>query len=327
MAATVRMRANKRTGSLGGVRVEHRFAAEDTDRNNDRHQSQRENDQVLADLQYGLLKMTDGVRLLHQFRRLAEVSVGAGGIDQGADFTTTHDRTGKHRVARFARGGQGLSRQRGLIHRHLVAFQKASIRWYDVSQPQADDVARHQLACRRVDPLAIALHSGLDRQPGLQGVDGVAGLAFFPESHHGVANKQEEDDAEILPVPDRGRQNHRHFNHPRDGAPEVGEEFQDRIGLLFFDLVRPILGQPLQRLGLSEAVRRRPQFLLHFRHGQGFQIVLRIGLRFGSLPIGPRHRLRVGCLGLIDMGCHDGYPFSFVFATGLVSWGILAPAH
>ena len=159
------------------------------DGNNHRHQSHREDDQVIADLQNGLLKMADGVRLLHQLRRLAEVGVRARGIDQCADFTLADDRTGKHRLAGFARGGQRLSRQRGLIHLHRVAVQQARIRRHDVAQAQADDVARHQLTRRRGDPLPIPFHPGLDRQLGLQGVDGVARLVFFPESDHGVGKE------------------------------------------------------------------------------------------------------------------------------------------
>ena len=245
--------------------------------------------------------MADGVRLLHQLRRLAEVGVRARGIDQRADFALANDRTGKHRLAGFARGGQRLSRQRGLIHLHRIAVQQARIRRHNVAQAQTDDVARHQLTRRRSDPLPIAFHPGLDRQLGLQGGDGVARLAFFPESDHGVGNKQKEDDEKIRPVPDHARQNHRRFDHPRDGTPKIGEEFQERIGFLFFNLVRPILGQPFLRLGLTEAVRRRPQFLLHFRHGKGFQIVLGLGLP-GSIR----------SLGLVGIGFHDGY--SPVFA-------------
>ena len=76
-------------------------------------------------------------------------------------------------------------------------------------------------------------------------------LTFFPESDHGVGNKQKEDDKKIRPVPDHARENHRHFDHPRNGTPKIGEEFQERIGFLFFNLVRPILGQPFLRLGLT----------------------------------------------------------------------------
>ena len=223
--------------------------------------------------------MADGVRLLHQLRRLAEVGVGARGINDCADFTLTNDRTGKHGLARFALGGQRLACERGLIHLHRVAVQQACIGRHNVAQTHADDVAGHQLTRRRGDPLPIPFHAGLDRQAGLQGGNGVARLAFFPESDDGVANKQKEDDAKILPVPDHARQNDRNLDHPRDGAPKIGEEFEERIGLLFFNLVGPVLGQPFLRLGLTEALRRRPKFLLHLRHGQGFQIVVSVGLR------------------------------------------------
>ena len=202
--------------------------------------------------------MADGVRLLHQLRRLAEVGV----------------RPWHRPVRRFRPGGRSTPKtppppglrsagkdfacQRGLIHLHRVAGKQARIRRHNIAQSQADDVAWHHLARRRGDPLSITLHPGLDRQFGLQGSDGVARLVFFPESDDGVGNQQEEDDEEIRPVPDRTRQNHRYFDHPWDGTPKIAEEFQERVGFPFFDLVRPILGQPFLRLGLSEPVRRRP---------------------------------------------------------------------
>ena len=159
------------------------------------------------------------------------------------------------------------SRQRGLIDRNLVAFQQTRVRRHDVAQTQADDIARHQFLAGWRDPLSITLHPGLDRQPGLQGIDGVACLAFFPESDRGIGQKQNEDDDKVRPMPGYRRQDHRHFDHPRDGTPEIAEEFQELIGLFFFDLVGPILGEPLLRLGLSEAFRRRAQLFLYFWQG------------------------------------------------------------
>ena len=53
-------------------------------------------------------------------------------------------------------------------------------------------------------------------------------------------------------------------------TPKIGEEFQKRIGLFIFNLIGPILGQALLRLGLTEAIRRRTQLFLHVWHGQGF---------------------------------------------------------
>ena len=272
---------NRRNGQHQGELQggEDRVAAENRDGNDRRDQHQRENDQVVADLQHRLLKMADGVRLLHQLRGLAEIGIRAGRIDQGTDFTLAKNRTGEHRLTRFTHGGQGLSGQRRLIHFHRVAVQQARIGRHDVAQAQSDDVARHQLARRGVDPLAVTFDAGLDRQLGLKSLDGVARRVFFPESDHGVGQQQNQDDAEVRPMPVYRRKDHGGFDHPRDGPPEISEEFQQRIGLLFLYHVRPILAQPLCRLGLGEAVRRRAQFLLHFRQGQGFQVVLRIGLR------------------------------------------------
>jgi hypothetical protein len=98
--------------------------------------------------------------------------------------------------------GQGFAGQRRLVHLDRIARQQARVRRHNVTQPQPDDVARHQFRGIRVGPLPIAFHLGLDRQFGLQSGDGVARLVFFPESHHGVGNKQKEDDEKVQPVPD-----------------------------------------------------------------------------------------------------------------------------
>ena len=164
---------------------------------------------------------------------------------------------------------------------------------------------------------------------GLQGGDGVARLVFFPEPDHGVGQKQNQDDAEVRPMPGDRRQDHRRFDHPRDRAPEIAEEFQQLVGLLFLDLVGPVLGQPFLRLGLAEAVRRRPQFLLDLRQRQSFQIVLRIGFRarlrrgFGfSLRLGFSFGLRDGSLGLVGFGIRHGRSFCLCYAAGFASVGI-----
>ena len=95
--------------------------------------------------------------------------------------------------------GQRLAGQRGLVDFDRIALQQARVRGHDVTEAHADDVARHELARRRCRPLAVSLHPGLDRQPGLQRVDGVARLVLFPEPHHGVGEEQHEDDAEVRP--------------------------------------------------------------------------------------------------------------------------------
>ncbi len=198
--------------------------------------------------------MADGVRLLHQLRGFAEISVGPGGVHHRVDFTLADNRPRKHRLARIASGGQRFACQRGLVHLDRVTFQQARIRRHYVAEAHTDDVARHQLTRRRGDPLSITFHFGIDRQLGLQSGDRVACLVFFPESDHGVGNKQKEDNEKIQPVPDNPRQNYGRLDHPWDGAPEIGEEFQERIGFLFFNLVGAVLRQPFLSLGLTEAV-------------------------------------------------------------------------
>ncbi len=146
--------------------------------------------------------MADGVGFLDQLRSLAEVGVGAGGVHHGFNLAAPHDRPGKHSLARFALRGQGLTCKCGLVHLDRIARQQPRIRRHDVAQAQADDVARRHFTRRRVGPLSIAFHPGLDRQFGLQGSDGVARLAFLPESNYRVRNQQEKDDEEIRPMPD-----------------------------------------------------------------------------------------------------------------------------
>ena len=62
-------------------------------------QHHREKDQVIADLEHGTLKMTDGMRFLHQFRSLAKIRVHPGAINHAVNFTPADNRTGIHRIA------------------------------------------------------------------------------------------------------------------------------------------------------------------------------------------------------------------------------------
>ena len=142
---------------------------------------------------------------LHQLCGLAEIGLRARGIDHRVDFALTDNRTGKHRSARLGSDRQGFAGQRRLIHLDRIARQQARVRRHNVTQSQANDITWHQFGCIRVSPLPITLHRGLNRQLGLQSLDGVARLMLFPESDHGVGNKQKEDDEKIRPVPDNPR--------------------------------------------------------------------------------------------------------------------------
>ena len=165
--------------------------------------------------------------------------------------------------------------------------------------PVPADGTRHQLPRGRRTPLAVTLHPGLDRQRSLERSDSVARLVFLPEPDHSVCQKQNKDDAKVRPMPGHCRQDYRRFDHPRDRTPKIAEEFQELIGLLFCNLIGPILGQPFLRLRSSEAIHRRPQSFLHFRQGQGFQIAFSIGFR---------SRPRFKSLGLNGIGLHNVMP-------------------
>ena len=115
---------------------------------------------------------------------------------------------------------------------------------------------------------------------------------------------------EVRPMPGYRRKDDRCFDHPRDGTPEIGKKLQERIGLLLFNLVRPVLGQPFLRLGLAESVRRRPQPGLQFRHGKGLRIVLRISLRYRGRSRSP---------GLVGTGVHFRWPHLQFRISGM-SW-------
>ncbi len=279
-------------------RGEDRVAADDRDDGDHAHQQHSEDDQERADPQHRALEVADGLRFLHQFRRLAEVGVRTRGVHEGADLTLSNDRSGEHCVAGLARGGQRLPGERGLIHLDGISVQQTRICRNDVPKTEANDVARHQLTRWWHDPLAVPYRPSLDRELCLQGVDGLTSLVFFPESDHAVRNKQNKDDEEVRPMPQHARQDHRGFDHPGDRTPEVRKELQERIGLLLFDLIGSVLGQPLLRLDLAETVRRVAEPLFHLRQGKGLQIVLLIGLR---------SRLRVGNLGPGAIRSHDGY--------------------
>ncbi len=270
IAATVSTRAN-----CSVVRIA--VAAKDGEGDDHGDQRHRQDDQVVADLQHRALKVTDRVRLLHELRGLAEVRLVARGVDQRADLALADDGPREHRIARLALGRQRLARQGGLIHLDRVPLQQPRVRRHDVPQAHAYHVARHELSRRRSDPLAVTLHPGLDGQLGLQGGDRVAGLALLPESDDGVGAEQNEDDAEVRPVPGDRREDHGRLDHPRNRAPEVRQELQQRIGLLLLDLVGPVLGEPLLSLRLTEPIRRRAQLGLELRHGHGLHSVLGVG--------------------------------------------------
>ena len=179
---------------------ENRVAAEDGDDDDHRYQGQRQQDQELPDLEHCLLEVADRRRVLDQLGRFSEVSVRARRVDECTDLTLADDGAGEHRVTRVVSHREGLSGQRGLIDLHLVARQQPGVGRHDVPHAQADDVARHQLTRGRGHPLPVTPHPGLDRQLGLEGVDGLARRVLLGKADDGVRQQEDEDDEEVGPV-------------------------------------------------------------------------------------------------------------------------------
>ena len=90
-----------------------------------------------------------------------------------------------------SRAGSDSPGQRGLIDLDRVAVEQARVGGHDVAEAHPDDVARHQLARRRGDPLPVALDPRLDRQLRLQRRDRLARLVLLPEPHAGVGDQQD----------------------------------------------------------------------------------------------------------------------------------------
>ena len=117
-------------------------------------------------------------------------------VDEGADLALANDRCGKHRLAGCSRPRARTPRQRRLVNLDGIAFEQACIGRNDVAEAQSNDVTRHQFTRERDDPLAVAKHSRLDRELGLQRVDGLSGLVLFGKSDYPIRNEQDQDDEE-----------------------------------------------------------------------------------------------------------------------------------
>ena len=103
----------------------------------------------------------------------------------------------------------------------------------------------------------------------------------------------------------------------RDGAPEKRLiNFRSRLGFSSAISLRPYWASRFCTSASAKAGPRRCQSFLQFRHGQRFQIVLRLGLRC---------RLGFGSLERFRIGCHRGYPLDRWRAVGFVSFRNLLP--
>ena len=193
-----------------------------------------------------------------------------------------------------------------MIDLDRIAVAQLDVSGNDVTEPQADEVARDQLAGRDRRPGAVALDLGRQGQLLLERRDRVAGLELFPESDDGVHHEQDQDDTEVHPVSDNQREDRGRLDHPGDRSPERGEELEERVLTLLRKFVGTILGEALPRFVVAETVWRSPEPPLEVGKGQFRQV----------LGLGKRHRCPSNCVIIIRVP-----PRSLLTCTSTVSPG------
>jgi hypothetical protein len=187
------------------------------------------------------------------------------------------------RIAHLLGHRQGFAGERRLVDADVVALDQGHVGRHDLAQPEAHHVARHQGGGIDRRPGPVALHMGFRRQALFKRRQGVGSLALLPKADAGVVKQQNQDDGEVDPVSDQQGQDRRHFDHPRDRPPKIGEQLAQQA--LFFrdNRVRPVFLQALLRLIASQPRRGGLQGLelIFDRNGLGVAIS-RCGARRSS---------------------------------------------
>ena len=269
-------RQHRRHGHGDGRHGEHQgelerggelVAAEQGHGDDQHYEDDGEDDQVVPDLQHGLLEMADGVGRCHELGGLAEKGRLAGGGDHRVQLSAFENGARIDGLSGAAGDGQGFPGERRLVHVHGIALQELGIRRHDVPQAQAHEVAGHQVPGGEIKPGSAPLDPGLQGQVRLERGDGVAGLVLLPEPHHRVGQEQHEDDHEIRPVPDQPREEGRDLDHPGNRSPEMGEELQEGVPLRFGKLIGADLREELLGLLRAEAMGTGSALGQNGRHG------------------------------------------------------------
>ncbi len=255
--------------------VDPRQTALQFDQHQNRHQAETDVDEVVADIEHGLLEVRYSASLLHQLRGLAQIGVDPGGIDHADHFTLLGNGTGIHHLAQLAADRQRLAGERRLIDAEVVARDQLEVGRKNVAQTHAHHIAGHELRGVDLRPLAVALDTALERKLLFQRIERAAGLELLPETDARVEQQQQRDDDEIRPVPHQRRQQRGHFDHPRNRPPEIAQQAHEQADMLLRQAVGAALRQTLRGFGLGEAVRRAVQRLqqrIGRHHGNGLGI-------------------------------------------------------
>ena len=84
---------------------------------------------------------------------------------------------------------------------------------------------------------------------------------LLDEGDHAVHQQQNPDDRRVGPMPDEDRKHQCHFDHPRDGRPEIAQEDQDRVATALTDLVWAVTLQSVRRIGGAQTFCSAVEFV------------------------------------------------------------------
>ena len=234
----------------------------------DRHyEHQRGRGQLPTELVQALLQWR---RLLcdrlEQAGDLAQLRRHAGCGDDSLAMAIADDRARINHVAPVAEGASGgedhtgvllhrlrLAGQGRFLHAQRTAPQEACVRWYDVAGLQQYDITWHELAGRDLQNLAVAADSHQGGGHALQRRHGLLGPMLLEEPKCGVEHDDGQDGARVEQVSEKHRQDR---GRKQDKGKHTGELRQEQMPGVpaagVRNLVRPVLIEPLSRLGFRQ---------------------------------------------------------------------------
>jgi hypothetical protein len=109
-------------------------------------------------------------------------------------------------------------------------------------RPEIYQIAGYEFTGRDLLPCAVTERTGVGRELlFLKKFNGVLGLSLLEKPDYCVGHEEKENDGKILPVRNDCREDCSDLDHPWDRTPEIGQEFEQRIFLLFRDIIETIL--------------------------------------------------------------------------------------
>ena len=129
--------------------------------------------------------------------------------------------------------------------RRLVHSQRPSNEFHisgnDVARTHANNIAGNQLPRGNELPLRFAQNPRTDLQSATQRFDNAGRTVLLHKTYHGIDNEKRAHHDEVRIFSRHDRNYHDQFEHPGRQAPELAEEYEDRVFLLFCHFIKAVL--------------------------------------------------------------------------------------